>query len=189
MTRVDNTFIAVSNEQIMDPHSSEKPELSYLETQIIGKQVQVDNLKILSNAARGKLEKRKSAETIAAANNGMLVIAYKNHVEYLDLSLNLVSSFEDNFIPMAMSLDENSNAYLIVKTDEDKYALWIINLKGQKIFEYSIKQKEKYYPPCIGFDDKIYLNLDTNILAINPDKGLLWDQPTGMTLGNHCNSK
>ena len=50
--RMDNTFIAVSNEQIMDPHSSEKPELSFLETQKIGKQIQVDNLKILTNATR-----------------------------------------------------------------------------------------------------------------------------------------
>ncbi len=127
VSRMDNTFIAVSNEQIMDPHSSEKPELSFLETQKIGKQIQVDNLKILTNATRGKLEKRKSAETIAGANNDILVVAYKNHLEYLDLSLNIVSSFEDDFIPMAMSLDDNSNAYVIVKTDDDKYALWIIN--------------------------------------------------------------
>ena len=129
------------------------------------------------------MEKRKSAETIVGANNDILVVAYKNHLEYLDLSLNIVSSFEDDFIPMAMSLDDNSNAYVIVKTDDDKYALWIINLKGQKMFEYSIKQKENYYPPCIGFDNTIYFNLDTNILAIHPDKGLLWDQPCGWLWG------
>ncbi len=183
ITRIDNTFYVVSNEQIMDAHSSEKPEITYIESQKLSGSIDVDELKILTNAARLKLEKRMSGEVITAAGNEKLFIAYKNTIEVLDAGLNSLASLKENFIPLAMSIDETSNIYLILLDEENKNSLWVINSKFEKIFEYKLKPAEKYTPPCIGYDGIIYLSIGRDILLLSVEKGLILEQSTGTIRG------
>lgn len=183
ITRKDNSFLVVSNEQIMDAHSSEKPEITYIESQSLSGRIETDDLKILTNAARLKLEKRNSGEAISASVNEKLFIAYENMVEVFDFGLNTVASFKGNFIPLAISTDEISNIYLIVRDGKNINSLWIINSKFEKVFDYSLNHADKYNPPCIGFDGTVYLTIGKEILLLSADQGLMLTQTTGTVRG------
>ena len=183
ITRFQNKLFVVSNEQQLDPHSSEKPDVTYIQIQIMENQVKVDDLKILNNSKRSKIEKRTSAEVIAASTEDQLIITYKDNVELLDQELNISKSYQDKFIPLAISLDEKLNIYLIVQKEDGKPVLWILNSECKRIFEYSLPVSERYEPPCIGYDGTCFVNLGNQILAINPKEELIWNKFTQLVSG------
>ena len=183
ITRFENKLIVVSNEQQLDPHSSQKPDVTYIQIQIMENQVKVDDLKILINSKRGKIEKRKSAEVITAATKELLIIAYKDNIEYLDDELTAVKSFKNKFIPLAFSLDEKNNIYLIIRNEDGGHALWVVNSNGEKSFEFELPDSENYLPPCIGHNGIIYINLGNQILAIDQKSRLLWNKYTHQVTG------
>jgi len=178
ITRFQNNLIVVSNEQQLDPHSSEKPDVTYIQIQLMENQVKVDDLKILNNSKRGKIEKRTSAELITASTEEQLIIAYKDNVELLNQELNIIKSYQDKFFPLAISLDEKLNIYLIIKKEDGEPVLWILTSECKRTFEYSLPVSEKFEPPCIGYDGTCFINLGNQILAINPDEGLIWNKFT-----------
>ena len=178
ITRNNNLLLVLSNEQKLDPHSVDDPEDSYIQTQIMNERVSVDNLQILTNSKKGKIEMIESAEVMALANDNYFVITYPDHVEFLDSELNRVKTFNEKFTPLAFSLDENNFVYLVVRTINDKNALWVINSDMEKFFELDLPDSENYQPPCIGFDGTVYINLGNQILAIRTDTGQLWNQYT-----------
>lgn len=186
LTRTGNALICLSNEQIMDAHSSEKPETAYLEKQNIGGNIQTDDLSIVTTAVREKLEKRNSGLTYAATNGGSFFIAYKDKIEILNEDFSTTNALEDNFTPLALSVDDNSNIYVIVLTEEDKYALWILDSSCKKVSEFPVQAEENYFPPHIGFDGSVYLFNTRMITAVNKDKVKLWEQNTGFTHGAVC---
>ena len=182
ITRFDSVFIVLSNEQILDPHSSDKPEITYIEKQNIGTNQHIDYLKILDTSKREKLEKRESGNALAAATGEVFVVAYENHIEFMDKSLSVIRSFKGKFVPVSMSIDSNAWVYIIV-ISEDKRNLIILDPNGNKINEFSLPLTDNYKPPVVGFNNEVYVNLNNRIMAFSPQSGLIWEQYTNKISG------
>ena len=121
---------------------------------------------------------RYSTLLLAAMHEETLVIAAQDYLYFADLDLRIDNVLSGNFTPLAMSLDEAMNIYLIVLTEEDHYALWLVTPEGERLMNIEIPEVPDYVytPPIVGYDHQVYVTLEDRIMAISPQGGVLWDE-------------
>jgi len=186
ISRFDKKMMILSLElPVMSAREYRNPEYAIIEVQDAGNIAAKDEDGILTSAHRVASLMSRTRPFLMAVNENTLALATLNHVFLANAQLHITANFQEEFTPLAVSLDEATRIYLIVRTKEDRRVLWVLTPKGEQIVNVDIPviPGEAYTPPIVGYDHNIYLTLKDRILAIDQQGKVLWRQHAGGTIG------
>lgn len=120
---------------------------------------------------------RKAAPMQVALHGDRVFIAASNRVFVLGLDLQFLEAWAAEFKPLAISLDEGPNVYLLVHTG-GKVSLWKVTPKAERAWEtpVSLESGMLLQPPIVGYDHTVYLVNARQITAISPTGQVLWQR-------------
>jgi hypothetical protein len=182
--RSGNRIALTSFARSLDPHPVAPPqEIAVIEIVDMGNEPHIED-KVLLYEKEIAYKEFPVGIVLAASNGNTLVLAFTDRLLFTDFDLSKQVEFVDSFKPVALSLDDESNAYVIVKTEEG-FALWRISTEGQKTLEYSLPSIKDftYKPPIIGYGDVIFIQFPDGHLALDKSGTVKWQDRIGMRVG------
>lgn len=181
--KYERTFIARKNEQMVivstereiDQDAEKKPERSIVETLKFNEPPIIDQDGMLLSAENITELKRQTLLLLAAFQNGTLVTATNDQICLLDLDLQIKTAINGNFTPFVMSLNDAGIMYLVVNGELPK--LRAITPNGERIFSAELPESmlNIYYPPIIGYDNRIFLIKNDFLMAFAQNGYELWE--------------
>lgn len=156
----------------------QKPEYAVIEIQELGTPLRTDEDNVLLSVSTLLDLIAYSMPFHIALHDRMLVMAVPDHIFLADENANITDDLQGRFTPLSMSLDEGGRIYLIVRTEDERYALWVITQEGNQLADVEIPASPGHIftPPVIGYDHRIYITMENRILAISSESGLLWER-------------
>ncbi len=177
-------LLATGIELQRNPHDL-PPELSSLQLMDLGEQPEVSRDQVLKSFHTVKTLKRKSAKLFGALNGNTFVIATEDRIYFADTDLNIRKVLSGSFAPLAMSLDERGNMYMIALSRNSMTALLASTPEGELFCARELRGafSGTVTPPIVGFDHSIYLLFRERVQAFAPDGLLLWNEYAGGEIG------
>jgi sugar lactone lactonase YvrE len=130
----------------------------------------------------------EAAPLFAARNGNRVVAAAPEAVLFVDYDLNAVKAAYDlGGKPLALSVDEDSHAYLIVEVSTGR-RLTKISPQGSLLFSADLPpgKEPNPTPPVVGYDHRVFAIVENQLLAFAPDGALQWrrsvSKPGGMVV-------
>jgi len=156
----------------------QKPEYAVIEIQELGTPLRTDEDNVLLSATTLLDLIAYSMPFHIALHDRTLVIAVPDHIFLADENANITGDLQGRFTPLSMSLDEGGRIYMIVRTENERYALWVVTQEGNQLVDVEIPASpdHTFTPPVIGYDHRIYVTIENRILAISPESALLWER-------------
>jgi PQQ-like domain len=178
LARLGQRFLVVSIERPISPHSDRQPNLSLIEVQDFGNPPVTDDLGFLTSAQRTASQDYKTTLLKAALHGERITFATPENLYISDLSLKARSILHEKFEPIAISLDEDGNIYLLVEA-EGRKALWRVSAQGGRQMTFLIPRDMQVsaIPPIVGRNHRAYILGTNRVLAIDPDGKLAWVRP------------
>jgi hypothetical protein len=166
-----------------NPHGAPR-QSSNLQLIDLGEQPEVSNDHILKSFRTVKTLKRKTACLFAAMNENALVVATDDRIYVADTGLNILKVLTGKFTPLAMSLDEKTNIYLVALSDNSMVILLCATPDGELSCARELRGSfgETVSPPLVGFDHTVHLLFRERIKAYTADGLLLWDEHAGAAI-------
>ena len=186
ISKYDQRAVILSSElPVISGDNERDPEYTFVEAQELGNPPGTDEDNVLTSAKTVSTLISRTMPLLTAAHNGGLVIAVPDHVFLIDENMRITADLQSEFIPLAMSLDETGRICLIVHTEEEKNALWVLTSDGERVIDTDVPAMDNnmYTPPIIGYDHRVYVTLEDRILAISPEGEELWSQYVGAMSG------
>lgn len=180
----DNGIVLVSLERMLKSKSSYKPDLSVIERYDFGSPMELGPKNVVKSASRTANLLRQTVELKAAMHGNSLAVAVPNAVYLADSDLRIQSEMTGEFTPLAMSLDEALNIYLLVETN-DGAALWALTPKAELRFSFPLLPGEKTIgtPPIVRYDHGVYVLTSARILCLDPAGKLQWERSVANLAG------
>ena len=172
---------------VMSHRETRPPEYTILEAHSLGHPLRTDEEKMLLSSRRLETLMTRPVPMLTAAGAPGLVLAAPGHVFLVDEALQVTADLQGTFKPLALSLDEAGLIYLIVRVPDEEVegaetrALWGLTADGQRFLNVPIPETpgDSYRPPLIGYDRTVYVLLEHEVMAIDPDGALRWQQHAG----------
>lgn len=162
------------------------PENSLLQIIDLGDPLKVEKDFILSSFKTRVSYMRKSRRLLASCVEDTLFCATDNAVYLADLDGHLKKAFTGTFVPLALSSDEGKRIYMIVLDQAGGRALWVVTESGEQVSESPLPNlpESEVIPPLVGYDHRIFVILEGQILALNLKGESLWHaRPAGPIAG------
>jgi hypothetical protein len=153
-----------------------------LQIQDLGDEQKVDESGILQNGVVQAEAPRPTLHLLSALHRDTLVLAYREQIEFLDLHLRHLGELKAGFAPVAMSLDETGQVYLLVQAEAGR-SLWIVRPTGERTVSLSLAPSTSIRPPLVGLDHRIFLLESGRLMAIGADGRRLWERSLVGDLG------
>ena len=186
VSKYDRRVVILSSElPVMSGDNERDPEYTFVEAQELRDPPRTDEDNVLTSARTVSTLTSRTMPLLTAARDGGLVIAVPDHVFLIDENMRITADLQSEFTPLAMSLDEAGRIYLIVHTEEEKNALWVLTPDGERVVDTAVPMMDNntYTPPMVGYDHRVYIMLGDRILAINPEGEEIWSQYVGAAAG------
>lgn len=174
-----------------DPHEPEvEPKHTLLEVIDLGDPVVKDDIGFVTSSRKLAGMSSHTTPFLVATNGSELVMATTGHIYRADARLNVVDDVADDFVPVALSLDEHGRAHLVVRK-ENATALWIIDVRaGERHVAVTLPREPTNVPPLIGLDHRVFVLLEAGIVAFEPDGRVAWSlttdaPPVGATIARN----
>jgi len=177
-------FIISFELPVVSDRGEREPDYTIMEVYDLGTPIEVDIDNVLTSAGCQSVLTSRGVPFLTALHNHTLVMAATDHIFLANENLKITNDFQGEFIPLAMSLDESGRIYLIVHSEDEQRALWVITPEGERIVNVEIPSiaDDVYAPPVIGYDHRVYIMLGDRVMAISPEGETLWQQHAGGTI-------
>lgn len=173
--RLGRRMVILSIQRELSPHSDHKPNLSVVEVQEIGDPLVFTETQRLKSAKLKDYLFRDTVNMHAAMHGETLALVTENSIYLATPDLALRREFTGEFVPRAVSMDEQSRVYVLVESG-DSTALWVINDRGERVVKTTLPTGfEARQPPVVGYDHTVYAISEHRMVAIAPDGKMLWD--------------
>lgn len=179
IARRNNRFVLAGVELEGGPHRPVPANLSVIEYDDLGPQLQTDETGLLfSLTATGKLLV-KTNKLVVAMHGDTVVFAVSNCVFISTSDMKPKAAFTGDFEPVSISLDETGRMYLAV-TLNSKRALLILSPEGAELGRYYFRpeMEELIAPPIVGYDHRVFLVSASRVVAIDPAGKPIWEGGT-----------
>ncbi len=125
----------------------------------------------------------ETSQLMTALGGDFMAAAAKNCVYILNFDLKFLKALAGDFAPLAISLDERGQIYLMVQSG-GKVALWLLTQAAERLWTFSVPPEcvRLLIPPVIGYDHSVYLVSEGAIVSLGPDGKLRWQRSTA----GHC---
>ncbi len=165
-----------SVERRLPPHTPGVPSAAFVERITLGAPIAVDDNGTLRSAARLGDLVREVSDLQIARRGETFVLAVTDTLYRADLALRLSARLTGSFRPLALSLDEQGRAHLVVMTATGP-ALWVVEPDGRRVVDRSVPltSKRLLAPPIISHHHQIYLVYADRITAFESDGRSWWD--------------
>ncbi len=173
-------LLASGIERQLVPNAT-SPLASNLQLMDLGDQLAVDKDRILTSFRTLKNLMRTSANIHAALNGDSFVLATDNLIYIADTQFVIRKIYAGYFSPIAMSLDERGNMYLLARSLHSAQVLMVATPEGELscIREVSGSLPPGTPPPIVSFDHSIYV-LQENWVQSFGQRGMpLWKEFAG----------
>jgi len=116
----------------------------------------------------------------SASSDAGIVLAARDHVVLVDDSLHVASILQGDFSPMALSLDELGNIYLVVgertESGENVLAVWGLTPDGERFLRQELTDMRGALvaPPLIGYDRDVTILFEEEAVSVGPLGGVRW---------------
>jgi hypothetical protein len=174
-----------------DPHEPEvEPTHTLLEVIDLGDPMVKDDIAFVTSSRKLAGMSSHTTPFLVATSGNELVMATTGHVYRADARLRVVDDVDDPFVPVALSLDEHGRAHLLVRK-ADATALWIIDVNaGERHVGVTLPSEPVGVPPLVGLDHRVFVLVDTGIMAFETDGRLAWNvstnaAPVGATIAKN----
>lgn len=119
---------------------------------------------------RGLSIETESRTLHVAVHNEIIVAAYSNRVDFLDLNLQFLRRLSGAFEPLGLSIDESGRVAMRVEG-----ALWQFTVRGECV-STALPDGAPYLdtPPLIGYDHRVYVLGARRILGIAETGAAEW---------------
>ncbi len=176
IARQANRMTIVSVEMRI-PHRIPKPDRSVLEVQDLGEKKELSSTGRLRSARRLSSLKLDTALLLTALNDGTIILATSNWIYFVDENLHVRTALRGEFEPIALSLDEKTRIYLLVRIRSHK-ALWVLTEQGHRVmsFVFPAELPQQTFPPIVGYDHQVYLVIADRVVAVSSSGKLLWER-------------
>lgn len=131
---------------------------------------------------RGLLIETESRVLHVAVHNEIIVAAYSNRVDFLDLNLQFLRRLSGTFEPRGLSIDEAGRVAMRVDG-----ALWQFTVRGECV-STALPDGAAYLdtPPLIGYDHRVYILGARRILAVAETGAAEWMYETADKITGAC---
>jgi hypothetical protein len=120
----------------------------------------------------------------AAVSGQVLVLALPNQLVYSRLDgIEAGRPLGALFVPLALSLDEAANAYLIVERGKTQRYLWAVTREGNRFIELPLPAGAVVGPPLVAHDHRVFVLRAKSVLAVGQPGKILWQTSVGGSLG------
>jgi hypothetical protein len=121
---------------------------------------------------------------LVAMHGDSIYLATDDRVYIVDLELKFKHAIAGTFLPMAMSIDETGQIYLMVHA-EGKTSLWSLSAAGERAYAFELPPgSSPALPPIVGYDHAVYLVAGSFIYCVGQDGKLNWSrQAAGRVTG------
>lgn len=162
-------------ERPLDPHGHHKPSTSTIQVIDLGQPLKMDDTGLLESAAAAGALRIGTEKLFAALSTEKIVFAVPGQLHHANWDAQIKASFEGDFEPHALSLDELGNVYLAVTAGERK-ALWGVQPTGQRFLHLELPPPllSGYTAPAVGYDHRVYIAANGQVASINPSGQLVW---------------
>ena len=148
------------------------PEMNILEEIKIESSPEIDEDGVLKSSTDNNNLLIKSGKVIFALHDSTIVIAISNQIYFLNPDLDVIKELTGNFIPLAMSLDEEMRIYLLADIEIEnrlQTEFWIVDPEGNLICSTEIPSIESNYltPPAIDNTHTVYIPYENKIIAVS----------------------
>jgi len=163
------------------------PDHTVIEVIDLGDPVVADDFKFVTSSRKLAGMSSHVLPLLVAASEGDVVMAVPGRVYRADTRLKVVDDLTDDFVPVALSLDEVGLVHLVVQA-KDKPALWILDVAaGERHVSAPLPGDPTGTPALVGWDHRAYVMLRTGVVAIEPDGRPAWtvatsEAPVGATI-------
>jgi hypothetical protein len=158
--------------------SAPAPDHTVLEVIDLGDPVVADAVKFVTSSRKLAGMSSHTVPLLVAADGSELVMACSGRVYRADARLKVIDDLAEDFTPVALSLDERSHAYLVVRS-KGKAALWVLDPKaGERHVTALLPGDPTAVPPLVGWDHRTFVLLQTGVVAIEPDGSTAWTVST-----------
>lgn len=125
----------------------------------------------------------KAGPMQTALRGDTVYIASLNRVFLLDLELKFRQAWAGEFKPIAISVDEAQNVYLLVLAG-GKAALWKLTPKAERAWTVpvSLVSGMIIQPPIVGYDHSVYLVTPRQLMAFSAEGQPLWTRDGAGTI-------
>ncbi len=172
---------------VMSHRATRSPEYTILELHTLGNPLRTDEEQMLLSNRRLETLMTRPVPMLTAVGASGLVLTAPNHLFLVDEALQVTADLQSVFTPLAISLDEAGLMYLIVRVPDEAEegvetrALWGLTPDGQRFLNVPIPAMpgDAYRPPMVGYDRTVYVVLEHEVVAVEPDGTQRWQQNAG----------
>ena len=185
-----NKIVNLGSELPVMTHNSpiKIPEMNILEEIKIESSPEIDEDGVLKSPTDNNNLLIKTGKVVFALHDSTIVVAIPNQIYFLNHDLDVIKELSGNFIPLAMSLDEEMRIYLLADIEIEnglQTQFWIIDPEGNLICSTKIPSIESNYltPPAIDNTHTAYVAYENKIIAVSSTGEILWEEYVQQPLG------
>jgi hypothetical protein len=154
------------------------PDETLLEVIDLGDPVVKDDTRFVTSSRNLAAMSSHAIPFLVAVGVSSVLMAVPGHVYHADAMLKVKDDLTDDFVPVAMSLDELDRVHLVVRT-KDEPALWVLDVAaGERHVSVPLAGEPTGAPPLVGWDHRAYVLLRTGVVALEPDGRPAWTVST-----------
>ena len=175
------SLIVASFLRALNPLSQAPVKVSALEIYEFLQPVKMDEDQ-LTSVEQKAIRHYETPRLWTAVHGSIIVTAYTNKIEFLDLSLQTRRTLAGEFEPQGMSLDESGRMHLLVQAGSSQ-ALWLVAHQGDTV-PVRLGHAAYQRPPVVGYDHTVYVLGLNAVTAVSQDGKLAWQYaPKGRVAG------
>jgi len=149
-----------------------------LEVVDLGAPMVVDDFKFVTSSTQVAGLSSRTLPFLFAATEHQVVTAIPRRLYLHDATLSITADYQASFSPIALSLDENAFALLVVESEGNTF-LWSIDLTtGSRHLTTPLPSAPLPYPPLVGPDHRAFVMVRDGVVAVDPDGTVAWHART-----------
>ncbi len=154
------------------------PDTTLLEVVDLGDPIVKDDFSFVTSSRSIAGMTSHALPFLVAVGGNDVVMAAPGHVYGADARLKIIDDLADDFVPVALSLDEVGLVHLTVQAN-GKPALWILDIAaGERHVSAPLPGEPTGVPPLVGWDHRAFVLLQTGVVALEPDGRTAWTVST-----------
>ncbi len=172
-------FVVVSFMRAIDPHAL-PPPATLIEVDDLGEPMKVEDQILVSMNQEAKHFFEASRAYAASLGRNLVVSLGDQIVSATDFGRTIRARYSESPGFGPLSLDETGRIHALRKGD-DHFSLWVLSPSGERDFALDFPKdlSLRFVPPAIGYDHRIYVSTESEVLCISPEGKILWQRDSG----------
>ena len=153
-----NLLLASGRERQLIPNAT-SPLAASLQLMDLGAHLEMDKDRLLTSFRTIKTLMRSGGTLLTALNGDSVVLATDDHLYLASTDLTVRKIYTGRFEPVAMSLDESGNMYIVARGLHTRPTLFACTPEGRLFCSVGLRDglEAKTPPPIIGFDHTVFV--------------------------------